>query len=644
MGRRKIDIQPITQERNRAVTFAKRKNGLFKKAYELGVLCSVDVAVIIFEDRPGHDTKLHQYSSVDIRDIVQRQLRYQGEKDLRGPVDFSGASNVKDNEDEDGDEEYIRIDGDDSDEKPVSHPDPPAPKARGNSNAKGKRRKTGEKAKLPRDDEMDLQDSDSKPSHTYSSLSYPHSHSQILAPPPMHSSSSVSAGIGGLCNDLSTSNGMSSHLPVSNDRSSSVHPRPAKRQRSTLDSMDPGRRSPATVGLAGNVDLNGSGLGRSAALCAQERRDAGWYRRQILPTPGQEPANSILPPHSGPYHSQELTRMYQQQGPYASLFPLPSSSSPPTFVPLHTDFGPGHRSGSEFKRAGTAARSSFATDMESLPDIRSQTQTPSGGSGRYDPSLPSTVKGSFEPSNNLSFKMYAPSQPNSGCVASGGPASHSSVQGRDMFTAFLEADERSRGQLQSQSHDLEQPGGHIFGLLTLCLLFPALGIIIDPATPHDSSRTESWFDIFSGSNSGPPNSSSSWGPGAGPPNGSDIQAIFSNDGGGAGSSSTITRGVKPRSGGSDRGEAGTSRQGGFGVIAGSGKRGGRGSGAREGKGKGKKTPVRVVEFKRDDVDMGVPALGIDGGGEKMGHLENRDEGGARTPDGNGSAQVGDAED
>jgi hypothetical protein len=28
-------------------SFLKRKNGLFKKAYELGVLCSVDVAVII---------------------------------------------------------------------------------------------------------------------------------------------------------------------------------------------------------------------------------------------------------------------------------------------------------------------------------------------------------------------------------------------------------------------------------------------------------------------------------------------------------------------------------------------------------------------------------------------------------------------
>ena len=41
MGRRKIAIAPIADERARAVTFNKRKTGLFKKAYELSVLCNV---------------------------------------------------------------------------------------------------------------------------------------------------------------------------------------------------------------------------------------------------------------------------------------------------------------------------------------------------------------------------------------------------------------------------------------------------------------------------------------------------------------------------------------------------------------------------------------------------------------------------
>ncbi|CAL1714450.1 unnamed protein product [Somion occarium] len=106
MGRRKIEIQPITHERNRSVTFLKRKNGLFKKAYELGVLCSVDVAVIIFEERPGHHVKLYQYCSGDVNNIVQRHLRFEGERDTKGPHDFSGvkAEDVAD-EDEDGDED-----------------------------------------------------------------------------------------------------------------------------------------------------------------------------------------------------------------------------------------------------------------------------------------------------------------------------------------------------------------------------------------------------------------------------------------------------------------------------------------------------------------------------------------------------------
>lgn len=105
MGRRKIEIQPITHERNRSVTFLKRKNGLFKKAYELGVLCSVDIAVIVFEERPGHHPKLYQYSSTDIQDIVQRHIRHQGEKDTKSPNDFANAPASAKFDDDEGDDD-----------------------------------------------------------------------------------------------------------------------------------------------------------------------------------------------------------------------------------------------------------------------------------------------------------------------------------------------------------------------------------------------------------------------------------------------------------------------------------------------------------------------------------------------------------
>ncbi|KAI0630498.1 hypothetical protein C8Q77DRAFT_207907 [Trametes polyzona] len=110
MGRRKIEIQPITHERNRSVTFLKRKNGLFKKAYELGVLCSVDVAVIIFEERPGHHAKLYQYCSTDVNSMVQRHLRFDGERDTKGPADFSNNNNKAAEDAADDDDE-----GDDDD-------------------------------------------------------------------------------------------------------------------------------------------------------------------------------------------------------------------------------------------------------------------------------------------------------------------------------------------------------------------------------------------------------------------------------------------------------------------------------------------------------------------------------------------------
>lgn len=48
MGRLRIQIKKIEDKTNRQITFAKRKSGLVKKAYELSTLCDVEVALVIF--------------------------------------------------------------------------------------------------------------------------------------------------------------------------------------------------------------------------------------------------------------------------------------------------------------------------------------------------------------------------------------------------------------------------------------------------------------------------------------------------------------------------------------------------------------------------------------------------------------------
>ncbi|EKG17677.1 Transcription factor MADS-box [Macrophomina phaseolina MS6] len=99
MGRRKIEIKAIKDDRNRSVTFLKRKGGLFKKAHELSVLCSVDVAVIIF----GHNKKLYEFSSGDINETIGRYQYYGGAHEHKGPEDFMGKA--EGDEDEEGDED-----------------------------------------------------------------------------------------------------------------------------------------------------------------------------------------------------------------------------------------------------------------------------------------------------------------------------------------------------------------------------------------------------------------------------------------------------------------------------------------------------------------------------------------------------------
>ncbi|XP_022955282.1 MADS-box protein J2-like isoform X1 [Cucurbita moschata] len=100
MGRGRVELKRIENKINRQVTFAKRRNGLLKKAYELSVLCDAEVALIIFSNRG----KLFEFSggssmtrtlekyrrcSYDIRDGA-RHLNNNGQ-----PQSFDDYLNLK---------------------------------------------------------------------------------------------------------------------------------------------------------------------------------------------------------------------------------------------------------------------------------------------------------------------------------------------------------------------------------------------------------------------------------------------------------------------------------------------------------------------------------------------------------------------
>ncbi|XP_002525916.2 agamous-like MADS-box protein MADS2 isoform X2 [Ricinus communis] len=71
MGRGRVELKRIENKINRQVTFAKRRNGLLKKAYELSVLCDAEVALIIFSNRG----KLYEFSSIS--NMLKTLERYQ---------------------------------------------------------------------------------------------------------------------------------------------------------------------------------------------------------------------------------------------------------------------------------------------------------------------------------------------------------------------------------------------------------------------------------------------------------------------------------------------------------------------------------------------------------------------------------------
>jgi len=65
VGRKKVKINYIADEKFRRVTYCKRKRGLLKKAMELSLLCGVEVLLVI---RNENTNRTLLYNSIGVND------------------------------------------------------------------------------------------------------------------------------------------------------------------------------------------------------------------------------------------------------------------------------------------------------------------------------------------------------------------------------------------------------------------------------------------------------------------------------------------------------------------------------------------------------------------------------------------------
>ncbi|GFY80318.1 K-box region and MADS-box transcription factor family protein [Actinidia rufa] len=97
MGRGKIEIKRIENPINRQVTYSKRRNGIFKKAQELTVLCDAKVSIIMF----SNTSKLHEYISPNIsmkkiydqyqKRLLDRSMEHALREDARALEETEGS-------------------------------------------------------------------------------------------------------------------------------------------------------------------------------------------------------------------------------------------------------------------------------------------------------------------------------------------------------------------------------------------------------------------------------------------------------------------------------------------------------------------------------------------------------------------------
>uniref|UniRef100_A0ACD5XF61 Uncharacterized protein n=1 Tax=Avena sativa TaxID=4498 RepID=A0ACD5XF61_AVESA len=88
MARRgRVELRRIEDRTSRQVRFSKRRAGLFKKAFELSLLCDAEVALLVFSPAG----RLYEYSSSSIEGTYDRyqQFAESGRNLVQGDANIS---------------------------------------------------------------------------------------------------------------------------------------------------------------------------------------------------------------------------------------------------------------------------------------------------------------------------------------------------------------------------------------------------------------------------------------------------------------------------------------------------------------------------------------------------------------------------
>ncbi|KAI4308453.1 hypothetical protein L6164_031530 [Bauhinia variegata] len=72
MGRGRLVIEPLNNEKARNASFVKRKTGLIKKAYELSTLCGVDLCLLIYGPEPNAQPETWPLDPALVHRIIEK--------------------------------------------------------------------------------------------------------------------------------------------------------------------------------------------------------------------------------------------------------------------------------------------------------------------------------------------------------------------------------------------------------------------------------------------------------------------------------------------------------------------------------------------------------------------------------------------